>query len=61
MMVFLGVVALIVGLGGLLLAFTGAVASLMPALEQIPGGLIGWAVVAGAGLLSIVLFRRPSD
>jgi hypothetical protein len=61
MMTILGLAIAGAGAGGFLLLFTGANPDLSLTLAKMPFGLWGWAVVAGIGLLTIMLNRRPRD
>ena len=60
-MTILGIVLAAVGAGGFLLLFTGGGGPLLPYLSKMPLGVGGWALVAAAGIVAMILNRRPSD
>ena len=60
-MTILGILLLVVGAGGFLLLFTGAGGPLLPYLSKMPLGIGGWALVVAAGIVALILTRRPSD
>lgn len=60
-MTILGILLLIVGAAGALLMFTGVGGSLQPLLMKMPMGFAGWAIMAGVGIVLLVLGRRPAD
>jgi len=60
-MTILGILALVVGVLGFLLVFTGAGGSLLPYLGKMPLGLGGWALLAAIGTILLILNRRPKD
>lgn len=60
-MAALGVIITVIGLGGFLLLLTGVIAPVLPYLEKMPGGLLGWLIVGGVGIALTILTRRPGD
>jgi len=60
-MTIIGVLLLIVGGGSAILMLTGIGGDLLPLLNKMPLGIIGWVIVAVVGGVLMMLNRRPGD
>jgi len=60
-MTIIGVILLIIGGGAAGMMLTGLGGDLLPLLNKMPLGLVGWAIIGVVGLVLIVLNRRPGD
>lgn len=59
-MTIAGIILAVVGGAGVALELTGNM-SVIPALDNLNVPLIGWAAVLGAGLVLMMLNRRPGN
>lgn len=60
-MMLIGFVLLVLGAAGAFLTMSNAVGSLTPYLVKMPLGIGGYLIVAGIGIVVMLMYRRPAD
>ena len=60
-MTLIGFILMVLGAAGAFLTMSNAVASLTPYLVRMPLGISGYLIVAAAGVVLMIMNRRPAD
>jgi hypothetical protein len=60
-MTIIGFILMVLGAASAFLIMSNAVASLTPYLEKMPLGIVGYLIVAAAGVVLMIMNRRPAD
>lgn len=60
-MTIIGFILMVLGAAGAFLMMSNAVASLTPYLVKMPLGMGGFLIVAGIGVVLMIMNRRPAD